>query len=82
MTKDEMKNALVESICEVVFEKKDGTMRTMRCTLDPTVLPTPVATDEEVNRNRTPNDEVQVVWDVDSNGWRSFRINSVKEFKV
>ena len=80
MTKDEMKSALVEGICTVVFQKVSGEERTMRCTLDPKVLPQPVASDEEINRNRTPNDAVQVVWDVESNGWRSFRIDSVKEF--
>jgi hypothetical protein len=80
MTKDEMKKALVEGVCTVVFDKRDGTERTMECTLDPKVLPMPVASDEEINRNRAPNEEVQVVWDVKSNGWRSFRIDSVKEF--
>ena len=82
MTKVEMKQALVKGVCTVVFQKLNGEDRTMKCTLDPKVLPTPVATDEEVNRNRAINEEVQVVWDVDSNGWRSFRIDSVKEFKV
>lgn len=81
MTKDEMKKALVEGVCEVVFQKVGGEERTMNCTLDPKVLPTAVATDEEINRNRTPNEAVQVVWDVEADGWRSFRIDSVKEFK-
>ena len=82
MTKDEMKKALVEGVCEVVFQKLNGEERTMRCTLDPKVLPKPVASDDEINRNRAPNDAVQVVWDVDVEGWRSFRIDSVKEFTV
>mgnify|MGYP001129674484 CR=1 FL=1 len=82
MTKDEMKKALGEGVCTVVFQKLNGEERTMRCTLDPTVLPKPVASDEEVNRNRAPNEAVQVVWDVDSVGWRSFRLDSVKEFTV
>lgn len=82
MTKDEMKKALVEGVCEVIFQKVSGEERKMKCTLDPTVLPTPVASDEEINRNRAPNDAVQVVWDVESEGWRSFRIDSVKEFSV
>lgn len=80
MTKQEMVKALQEGVCEVVFQKVSGEERKMRCTLDPKVLPQPVASDEEVNRNRAPNDAVQVVWDVDSNGWRSFRVESVKEF--
>jgi len=82
MTKVEMKEALVKGVCTVVFQKLNGEERTMKCTLDPKVLPTPVSSDEEVNRNRAPNEEVQVVWDVESNGWRSFRVDSVKEFTV
>jgi len=78
--KEELKKRLVESVVEIQFEKADGTLRTMKATLDPAILPQPVASDEEVNRNRAPNEEVQVVWDVDAQGWRSFRWDRLKEF--
>jgi len=78
--KEELKKRLVESVVEIQFEKADGTLRTMKATLDPAILPQPVASDEEVNRNRAPNEEVQVVWDVDAQGWRSFRWDRLKEY--
>ena len=82
MTKEEMKKALYEGVCTVVYQKLNGEERTMQCTLDPQVLPTPVASDEEINRNRAPNEEVQVVWDIEANGWRSFRVDSIKSFNA
>jgi hypothetical protein len=70
---DLLKEQLATEVVDIEFVKADGTVRQMKATLDPSVLPTPVATDEEINRNRKKNEEVVVVWDVESNGWRSFR---------
>lgn len=78
--KIELKETLKRDTVTVLFEKADGSLRTMKCTLDPKILPQPVASDEEVNRNRAPNEEVQVVWDIESNGFRSFRYDRVKEY--
>ena len=79
MNKQELKERLGVGVVKISFEKADGTIREMNATLDPQVLPEPVASDEEINRNRAPNEEVQVVWDVDANGWRSFRWDRLKE---
>lgn len=76
--KNVLKKLLSENIMQVEFEKADGSLRKMKCTLNEKFLPAPVASDEEVNRNRKPNEEVQVVWDVESNGWRSFRYDRIK----
>ena len=62
----------------VVFEKKDGTLREMRCTLKD------VPQYERKTESETPrkkNDEVMSVYDMDKSEWRSFRIDSVKEIK-
>jgi len=80
MTDDQikvLKQLLSENIMHIEFEKADGSLRVMKCTLNEKFLPTPVASDEEVNRNRKPNEAVQVVWDVEANGWRSFRYDRV-----
>ena len=79
MNKQELKERLGVGVVKITFEKADGTLREMNATLDPQVLPTPVASDEEINRNRAPNEEVQVVWDIDAQGWRSFRWDRLKE---
>ena len=54
----------------------------MRCTLKEDMLPEPVASDAEINRNRAPNDSVQVVWDLEKTGWRSFRVDSVIDIQT
>ena len=79
--KEDLKNGVVT----VVFEKKDGTERTMRATLSdlyvPQVEPTMLSEyDGNIPKKaRQLNDNVQAVWDIDSNDWRSFRIDSVKQ---
>ena len=79
MNRQELKERLGVGVVKIAFEKADGTLREMNATLDPQVLPEPVASDDEINRNRAPTEEVQVVWDIDANGWRSFRWDRLKE---
>ena len=62
----------------VVFEKKDGTLREMRCTLKD-VPQYDRKTESETTRKK--NDEVMSVYDMDKSEWRSFRIDSIKEIK-
>ena len=75
--KEELKNGVVT----VVFEKADGTERTMRCTLSDLYVPQVLSEydGQEAKPSRQLNDNVQAVWDIDSNGWRSFRLDSVKQ---
>ncbi len=79
--KEDLKNGVVT----VVFEKRDGTERTMRATLSDMFVPQvePVTLSEydgQVPKNaRQLNDDVQQVWDIDAGGWRSFRYDSVKQ---
>ena len=82
MNRDDMKATLLKNVCDVRFTKVDGTTRDMRCTLKEDLLPEPVASDTEINRNRKPNDSVQVVWDLDKKAWRSCRIDSVLEMQL
>ena len=76
----ELKEALRENIVSVLFEKKDGTERSMRCTLNSIVIPEdkrPKGTDE-----RVANDSVLPVFDIDIMEWRSFRLSSLKYWGV
>lgn len=83
-----LKEQLQNGVVTVVFEKTDGTERTMRCTLSdlyvPQVEPTMLSEyDGNVpKKTRVLNDNVQSVWDIDSGGWRSFRLDSVKQILV
>ena len=81
MEKHELKQILENGVVTVVFTKKDGTERTMKCTLLPEYLPHQGATLLVEGANRKENIDVLSVWDVDENGWRSFRLESVKEIR-
>jgi hypothetical protein len=80
---------LHRQILTVVFTKKDGTERTMRCTLNSIIIPessTIVKIDEthepgairERKVTRKPSPDVRTCYDVDSGAWKSFRWDSIK----
>lgn len=58
----------------VTFVKKDGTERTMECTLDEKIVP---PLEKKTDRVKTVNDEVLPVYDLEAKGWRSFRLDSI-----
>jgi hypothetical protein len=68
-------NLLKENTVFVTFDKRDGSERTMKCTLmDGVVVPHEKTTD----RVKEPNPNVLPVWDIDSDAWRSFRLDTIK----
>lgn len=70
-----IKQMLRDDVYAVTFTKVDGSQRVMRCTLRPDLLPpTPVT---EGHNRATRSVEVIPVWDVESGGWRSFKVSSV-----
>ena len=82
----ELKQQLSNNVVTVVFEKKDGTIRTMRCTLLAEYLPAPTQLPNDgpqlLQESRAENENVLSVWDLDNGGWRSFRIDSIKGIAV
>ena len=62
----------------IVFTKKDGTERTMVCTLAEDKIPSEKA---PKNTGKAKSDEAIAVFDIESQDWRSFRWDSVKEIK-
>lgn len=72
------REVLKNNICEVVFTKKNGDERTMTCTLHPDVLPIT----EGVREYREPNPDTISVWDIEADGWRAFRLDSIKSFEI
>jgi len=63
--------------CRVTFTKKDGSLRTMLCTLKEKYLPQQTV---EEHTERKPSDTLVIVWDLEKKDWRSFRYDSVLEF--
>lgn len=75
-TREEVSAGLKSAIATVVFEKADGTLRTMRCTLQEQFLPE--QTESKTGKKKTVNEEVMSAWDLDNGGWRSFRLDSIQ----
>lgn len=62
----------------VAFTKTNGENREMLCTLRPDLIPEQPITEAKVDKApRKENPEVQAVWDLEKQAWRSFRFDSV-----
>ena len=68
-----LKELLKTSIVDVVFRKLNGEKRVLKCTLYHSYLP---VTDGPIKESKE-NDTSLAVWDLEANGWRSFRYDSV-----
>ena len=70
---------LRQNVIEVTFIKVNGEQRIMRCTLDPQYLPPnydPQHLDEQHKKKENLN--TIAVWDLNAQGWRSFRVDSIQ----
>ena len=75
-SRDSIMQKLHEGETTVTFTKVDGSERVMRCTLNEAMLPPAEPTESTAERKVNPN--VVAVWDLDKEGWRSFKVDSVK----
>ena len=67
-------NLLLKSQVIIVhFTKIAGESRTMKCTLNETLIP---QTEKKTERTKKRNPDVCSVYDIENNGWRSFRYDS------
>ena len=69
---------LHDNVCVCVFEKVDGTKRTMICTLQSDQLPIKESTGSTYV---VPDYQVRC-FDVQKQAWRSFNIDSVISFEI
>lgn len=76
--KEWLRSMLRSEIVTVTFEKLDGTTRKMRCTLIENKIP-----DESKPKNsgKAQSDESIAVFDLEKQGWRSFRFDSVRQIE-
>lgn len=70
---NELSTALHHGVVNVVFTKKNGEERHMRCTQKLNMVPE----DHHPSGGHKSADSVFAVWDFDKEGWRSFRKDSV-----
>jgi hypothetical protein len=85
MTREQMIDSLREGLCEVTFEKKDGTMRVMPCTLKSDLIPSdmmPKGGEDSLREGLEKTISAIRVYAPESEGWRSFIVDNVKDFKL
>ena len=84
-TRDHIFNVLTGHTASVTFTKVDGSKRVMKCTLQTDLLPAK-ETDRLQHAGFDPqkpvNEKILPVWDLESKGWRSFRVDSVESVEL
>lgn len=76
MNFDKLTQAMQKGVVKVTFTKADGTLREMDCTLAEYLLP------ETTQASNHPEGETMVVFDLDAEGWRSFRKDRVITMEI
>jgi hypothetical protein len=74
--RDAIFGLLKNNVATIVFEKVNGDLRKMKCTLKESMLPK--YTSEKSDKERKVPEHTLAVYDLDEEGWRSFRLNSIK----
>jgi hypothetical protein len=81
-TRDGLIDMLRHNIVTVTFTKVNGDERVMKCTLRSELIPNaPTRNGELVVEQKSTSNNVSV-WDIDANGWRSFRVENVKNISM
>lgn len=79
MNKETLLETLRKEIITLKFTKTDGSERVMKCTLRDDYT---VKEEKKTDRVKKPNDNVISVWDVEWNGWRSFKYDNLLEVHI
>jgi WYL_2, Sm-like SH3 beta-barrel fold len=80
-TRDGLIDMLRNNIVTVTFTKVNGDERTMKCTLMAEYVPNAPTNNGQVLLQESESKAVSV-WDTEANGWRSFRVDSVKSISM
>lgn len=71
MNINELRTLLNTDCATVVFKKKDGSIRELFCTTMPEVLG---VMEQSTSK---PSDTIVTVWDLENDGWRSFKFDQL-----
>jgi len=85
MGKLDLIQQLFENIVTVNFIKVNGEERIMKCTLREDYLPERLEIESKDliwDDKKNMSKESLSVWDVEAEGWRSFRWNNLKEYNI
>lgn len=80
-SKQNLMDMLRNNIVTVTFTKVNGEERVMQCTLLPEYVPNAPTNNGQVLLQESESKAISV-WDVQANGWRSFRVDNVKSISV
>lgn len=80
-TKENLTDMLRNNVVTVTFTKVSGEERVMRCTLMSEYVPNAPSNNGQVLIQESESKAVSV-WDMEANGWRSFRVDSVKNISM
>lgn len=82
-TKPDLKLLLEQNVLVIDFTKLSGDKRVMTCTLREDMKPAATKTDTMSQKKvREISDAVVSVWDVNAQGWRSFRYDRLNSVEV
>ena len=74
--KDWFRRLLKRGTVEIGFTKADGSVRIMKCTLDPGIIQQHTTLD--LDRENKKSETAQTVFDLEKLAWRAFRWDSIK----
>lgn len=81
-TRDGLIDMLRHNIVSVTFTKVSGEERVINCTLQSQHLPNFAQVDGVLVTEGGRSNTTISVWDLDAQGWRSFRVASVKSISM
>ena len=77
--KDWLITLLRERPVEILFTKKDGSDRLMKCTLQEEIA---IPYEKKTERTREGKDNILPVWDLEAGAWRSINMDTIEEVVV
>lgn len=79
-----MQDILNRNEVKVIFLKKDGSLRTMKCTRNFDIMQINTGINEEslIKGTGKESEDVLKVFDLEKSAWRSFRVDSVQSIEV
>lgn len=75
--RETLKAILSDGESQIVFEKADGTIRTMRCTRDKDILPSDFEVLSETQTKRKESVDMLPVYDTEKESWRAFSFDKL-----
>ena len=79
ITKEALIENLRSNILKIQFTKKDGSDRLMTCTLQEKLIP---VYEKKTERVKAISDEIIVVWDLEKQAFRSFKLDSITNHSI